>query len=469
MQLNTRRRARIGRTLGLLTANLFVAAGVHAQDVSNAPAPDPASIDGGGANDDTQNDLGMTRIDSAVLFYQEDGGRVRTIEPVVNATLNSSGGDVLSIRLTSDTLTGATPNGAAPWTGPQTFTTPAHAHGTSTTVTGASGGSTLITIPGVGTVVRQYTIAPNQLPVDAGFRDQRFALDLGYSTQWNPDTKFSAGGGASIERDYTSLTASLGASRDLNNKNTTVSAVFNFEYDLSHPYFGTPTPFTVMNGLPKGGNASKNVYNVVLGVSQVLNRRWLAQLNYSIGSTNGYQTDPYRVISVVDSTGAPLQYLYENRPNSRIRQSVYFGNKISIGPTFADISARYYRDNWGISSVTVAAAERIPIIGRVYIEPEARYYTQTAANFFHDYLVGGQPLPAFASSDSRLDKFSAVTFGARIGVKVSHTGEFYLQGERYNQSGNAHPAGAIGALANENLFSGASSTSVIVGYTFAFF
>ncbi len=457
------------RTLGLLTANLFVATGVCAQETPTTPPSDATVVDGGSVNDDTQTDLGMTRIDAAILVYHEDGGRVRTIEPVVSATLNASDGDVLSVKLPSDTLTGATPNGAAPWTGSQTFTTPAHAPGHTTVVTGSSGGSTLVTVPGTGTVVRQYTTSPNMLPVDSGFRDQREAIDLGYSTLWNPDTRVSVGGGASIERDYTSLTGSLGASHDLNHKNTTLSAAFNFEYDLSRPYFGTPAPFTVMNGDPKGPSASKEVYNAVLGATQVMNRRWLAQLNYSLGYTEGYQTDPYRVISVVDSTGAPPEYLYEKRPGSRVRQSVYFGNKIALGPTFADISARYYADSWGIHSVTVAAAERLPIIDGVYVEPEARYYQQTAASFFHDYLLGNQPLPAFASSDSRLGKFSAVTFGAKLGVKIGHTGELYLQGERYDQRGAAHPSGAPGGLESENLFTGASSTSLILGYSFAFF
>ena len=469
MQLNRTPRGRIARTLGLLTANLFVATGVSAQDSSTNSTINTAPADGGAVNDDTRTDLGMTRIDASVLFYQEDGGRVRTIEPVVAATLNASNGDVLSVKLTADTLTGATPNGAAPWSAAQTFTTPAHAPGTTTTVTGSSGGSTLVTIPGTGTVVRQYTTPAHQLPVDLGFRDQREAIDVGYAMQWTPDTKLSLGGGASIERDYTSLSASLGASHDFNHKNTTVSAVFNFEYDLSRPFFGTPTAFTVMNGEAKGPNESKNVYNAVLGVTQVINRRWLAQLNYSIGTTNGYQTDPYRVISVVDPTGAPLQYLYENRPSSRVRQSVYFGNKIAVGPTFADVSARYYHDSWGISSITLAGSERIPLVNGFYIEPEARYYHQTAANFFHNYIFASQPLPSFASSDSRLDRFSAVTFGAKAGIKVGHAGEFYIQGERYHQMGTAHPPGAPIGLANENLFSGTSATSIIVGYTLGFY
>jgi len=470
MQLIRHRRGRMCQALGLITANLFVATGLHAQDAPSAQATAPASSPADAfALDDTQTDAGLTRIDSAVLFYQEAGGRVRAIEPVISGTLNSSSGDTLTAKFTSDTLTGATPNGAMPWNGNQTFITPAHAPGTTSTVTSASGGSTLVTIPGTGTVARQYITPPHTLPVDSGFRDQRYAIDLGYSTLWNPDTRLSVGGGASVERDYNSYSVNAGASEDFNKKMTTASIGLDFEFDQSRPYFGTPQPLTVMSAEPKGPNASKTVSSVVLGVTQVINRYWLAQLNYSVGSSNGYQTDPYRIISVVDpTTGGPSAYLYERRPSARLRQSIYFGNKLAIGPTFADISARYYMDSWGIRSITAEISERVPITSRFYVEPEARYYTQTAASFFRNYLISGQALPQFASSDSRIGKFTAITGSLKLGYKVTDHSELYLLGEYYKQSGDNHPAGAIGDLALENLFSGISASSVIVGYTFAF-
>ena len=463
MQLTRKRPRRIGAALGLLTANLLAATTALAGDT-----PPDAAVDT--APSDVANDLGMTRIDAAVLFYQEAGGRVKATEPVVSATLNATNGDILSLKLTSDILTGATPNGAAPWSETQTFTTPAHAPGKTITVTGSSGGSTLVTLPGTGVIARQYTTAAHALPVDAGFRDQRYAGDVGYSTLWDVDTRLSGGLSASTERDYSAYTVNAGISHDLNHKNTTVSLGLNVEYDLSKPFFGTPSPFTVMSADAKGGNAQKTVMGLVAGVTQVVNRYWLAQLSYSVGESDGYQTDPYRILSVVDATtGAPVQYLYENRPRNRLRQSLYWGNKIALGPTYLDASARVYQDSWGIKSVTAALADRIPIGPWLYVEPQGRYYQQTKANFFTNFLVSGQPLPSFASSDSRLSDFHAITWGGKIGLKVTPTGELYVQGEHYKQYGVNHPAGAIGDLATENLFSGVSATSVIVGFTFGFY
>jgi hypothetical protein len=379
---------------------------------------------------------------------------------------------VLSLRLTADTLTGATPNGATRWIGEQTFVTPAQAPGSTTTtvVTGASGGARLVTVPGpgAGTVARAYDTPAGELPLDPGFTDQRYAFDLGYSTPFGA-TRWSVGGGYSSERDYRSYSLNTGLARDFNQHNTTLSGAINFESDTSSPLFGTPTPFTPMSGAQKGGDESKTVTSLVFGVTQAMTRRWLAQLNYSVGVSDGYQTDPYRIISVVaPDTGAPVEYLYESRPDQRTRQSLYLGNKIALGPTFADVSARLYHDSWGINSYTIEAGDRIPITPHVYVEPSARFYHQSKADFFHDFLVDGAPLPDAASSDSRLGEFDAVTESLRLGYLFAGRKELYLQVEDYQQSGPAHSDPPVGALAGLDLFGGVSATSAIVGFSFAF-
>lgn len=465
MQLS-QRKGRLTAALGLMTANLF-AVGLHAV---GAHAQDSAQGSSQNINDDTSTDANLTRVDTAILFYQEANGRVKAVEPVTSVTLNDNSGDSLHVKLTADTLTGATPNGAAPWTAAQTFVTPSKTQGQTTTVTSASGNSQLVTIPGTDVTARQYTTPANTLPVDSGFRDQRYAVDLGYTGTLDNGDRLSLGGAYSTEHDYNSMSANIGYARDFNDKNTTVSVGLNFEHDTSKPYFGTPTPFTEMSGVSKGGNRTKNVVDFVGGVTQVMNRYWLAQINYSLGDTSGYQTDPYRIISVVDGMiGAPVKYLYESRPGSRIRQSLYLGNKIALWGTVADVSARLYHDSWGINAETLEVAERIPLTSFLYIEPSYRYYHQTKARFFHDYLIDGQALPDYASSDSRLGSFNASTIAVKVGMRVLGNDELYLRAASYQQSGTAHPASAIGDLKQENLFTGVKATSVILGYSFAFY
>ena len=472
MQLtrNRMKGAVLRSALGLMTANLLAAA-ANAQTPETVRVSSPASSSSAEQDFETGADLksGLTRIDSAVLFYQEAGGRVKAIEPVMTATLNGSDGQTLSARFTYDSLTGASPNGATPWSSPQTFTTPAHAPGTTSTTTSASGRSVLVTIPGTGTVARQYTVPSGELPVDQGFQDQRYAIDLSYSRPLDETTRASIGGGYSHETDYQSYLANVGLSKDFNQHSTTLSATLNYEHDVSSPAFGIPTPLTQISGEVKGPDQTKDVVNLVAGVTQVMNRYWLAQLNYSVGQTTGYQSDPYRIISVVDpATGGPLQYLYESRPDSRLRQSIYFGNKIALGPTVLDLSARAYHDDWGIKSATLEVSDRVQFGPRFYVEPGVRYYKQTAADFFHNYLLGGQAVPEFASSDSRLDAFSAVSANLKFGFKFTPTNEVYLQVQDYKQTGDTNTSGAPGYLATQDLFSGSHATSVMLGLSVAF-
>ena len=48
------------------------------------------------------------------------------------------------------------------------------------------------------------------------------------------------------------------------------------------------------------------VYDALIGVTQVLSRRSLLEVAYSYSQVDGYQNDPYKTLSVVDPvTGVP--------------------------------------------------------------------------------------------------------------------------------------------------------------------
>ncbi len=461
MQLVAKKKTRIAGALGLMTASLLAGVGASAQTgdepITTRPAPVSANVQGnqGGTDfdDDTYTDEGMIRIDGAVLVYQEDDGRVQAIEPVVGITYNFEDQSSLSLKFTADILTGASPYGATPWSQTQNLVDPPS--------TGASGSK--------GTTISTTDVPPDTLPLATGFNDQRYTVDMAYETPWGEGNTASISAGISRERDYKSFYGGLGYSHEFNQKNTTFIASANFEYDISSPPGGHPTPLSVANGTLNEENRHKTVIGGLVGISQVMNRRWLAQLNYNISTSSGYQTDPYRIVSVVDPvTGGPKRYLNEARPESRLRQSVYLGNKIALGSTVSDASARVYHDDWGINSVTLNLATKIPVTSRFYVKPGVRYYAQSAADFFNYYLVDGQTLPEFISPDARLDKFSAFTGSLMAGYKTSKTGEIYARISRYEPSAKTDTSNAPGYLSNRDLFSGIGSTSMIIGYTYAF-
>ena len=458
MQLTEKRGGRVAAALCMVTANLFAATGTMAQSASNT---DP------NAYDLPASEPGSTSVDTAVLFYKEDGGRVQAIEPMVALTHNAENGAVYTARFTYDTLTGATPNGAAPWTGDQTFVSPAAQHGTETR-TGASGG-TIVKDVITGVQSLQYVTPAGQLPLDSGFKDRRYALDLAATLPVTSTTRFTAGINGSTELDYKSYSGRASIAQDLNNKTTTLSLGVNFEHDVAEPAYGVPTPRTAMSGRVKNGKGSKDVLSLIGGVTQVVTPGWVVQANYSYSKASGYQTDPYKIVSYVDATsGAPIDYFYESRPDKRTRHAFYLGNKIALGSLVTDVSGRYYTDDWGISSYTAEISEHVPVGKSAYVEPGVRYYHQTAADFFAYYLPSNQVIPGYFSADSRLDSFNALTYSLSGGIKLNRSMEVYGLAEYYRQSKAGTKGQLPGANSNLDLFAGTNAISLMTGVKFKF-
>jgi hypothetical protein len=313
-------------------------------------------------------------------------------------------------------------------------------------------------------------VPPNALPVDRGFHDHRIALSAGWSQQLGVISEVGINAGYSRESDYQSITASARIAQNFNSDNTTISLDLNGEFDSSFPFGGIPTPLSIMDAQFKPiSTRNKGQFGFVLGLTEVVTRNWLMALNYSYDSQKGYETDPYRVISVVDPTsGEPTSSLYESRPDRRRTQSIYWDNKFGFGPTVTELSYRYFKDSWGITSQTVEASEHINLARGWYIEPNVRYYHQGAADFYNAYLVSGAALPGYASSDTRLAKFDAITYGLKIGFRLSGRAEIYVRGDYYDQTGDGHPANAIGQLRNQNLFQGVKASIVQMGYQWKF-
>ena len=460
----------IAATLGALAGALLQPAPAAAQaDPGAAPsaaAPSAAPSAAPNAYDETSSEAGTLVGDTAVLYYKEDEGRVRVIESETGLTWNSANGLVVSGKFTYDSLTGATPNGAARSRNTvQTFRAPmkkgarlpaaeTRSEGGSDTSTGASG---------------TYEIAPGRLPVDKGFKDTRKAVDLGVTLPLASGLKLSVGGAGSWESDFTSYSGRVGLSKELFNKNTTVSLGFNYERDSSRPFTGIPRPLGSMGDYAVGTARQKRVSSFVAGLTQVLTPGWLAQINWSHGVTRGYQSDPYKLVSLVDSaSGDPFAYIYESRPVRRVRDSVYAGTKFAFGSAVTDASVRWYHDDWGITSWTYGLSEHMPLGRSAYVEPGVRYYRQTGANFFRNYLLLDENTPSFVSADSRLGAFHAWTLGVKAGAKIAPNIEIYGAAERYVQEGRRLDPTAPGALATTDLFAGSKSVSIITGLRVTF-
>ena len=413
--------------LGLMAAScaLLASTGARAAD-----APEVA------------DEAGPWQVDIGLLAYKENEGRVHTFEPVVSLKRDYGDEHILGLSFAYDSLSGGSPNGAiAAKSRIQTFATPS-----GTSLTPGSTTPTTYTSPS-GNVytsrakVTLFTVQPGALPLDPNFHDRRIAVDGTWSQPFGAASHASVGGHLSNELDFTSIGVNGGFSHDLNEKNTTVSVGLNAEIDRINPIGGTPVGGSDYALLLKTGNQSKHVLGGLVGLTQVMNRRWVAQLNYSYDRSQGYLTDPYKILSVIDPTGnliavssttAGSPYRFENRPGSRTRQSLYFGNKIALGDEVLDLSVRRGKDNWGITSNTVDGHVHFDLGNDWYVEPHARWYRQAKAEFYHLYLNEGE-VPTYMSADPRLAAFTATTVGVKVGVVLGDNQELSFRVEQYQQ------------------------------------
>jgi hypothetical protein len=379
-------------------------------------------------------------IDTSMLIYSESDGRVRDTSVNVRARKEMREEKFLGLTLAIDSLTGASPSGAVPAGVVQTFTSP-------------SGNS-------------EFSVAPGAQALDTSFLDTRTAVTASWDMPLTRLALLSVGASVSDEFDYTHTGINARLARDFNNRNTTLSFGVALANDTIDPVGGSPIALAPMLGIGdnanKRGGQSKDVTDWLIGLTQVVNRHTIVQFNYSLSQADGYLTDPYKVLSVVDPvTGNPVpgpagsglyRYLYESRPDARDKQSVFALLKRDFNGDVLETSYRYLADDWGIDSHTLELRYRFGFGAQRYLQPHVRFYQQTAAEFYRTVLFDGAPLPAYATADHRLGEFDGVTFGLKYGQATARGGEWWARIEYYTQTGNASPGSAVGSLASFDLY-----------------
>ena len=393
------------------------------------------------------------QFDTALMYYGETD-RVTAVEAIIAGSKQFGNDELLSLKLTVDTLTGASANGAVAQNTPQTFTRPS----------------------GNG----QYQIKAGDTPLDDTFKDTRVQLTGQWTQPLTELYTWSVGGNFSKEYDYLSASINSNIARDFNKKNTTVSAGVSLAFDQIKPEGGIPNAFNAMtigdvdsasfesafDATRKEGSDNKSTVDLLLGLTQVINRNMLVQLNYSYSASSGYMTDPFKVLSVVNPQGMSQEYLYENRPDSRKKHAFFGQVKYHFDTSILDTSYRYMTDDWEIDSHTVDTKYVIPLSNGHTIEPHFRFYTQTAAEFYKPFLLEGQTLPEFASADYRIGEMDAMTFGIKYGIPLAGGEHLSFRLEYYRQTPKSDGTQAVGQLNDLELYSKVDAIIAQISYSF---
>ena len=347
-------------------------------------------------------------VDGSLLHYAEED-RITVNKFIGTLVTNVSETDRVKVDLVYDTMSGSTPSGALDSAGSfATVSTPSGAGGFS-----ASSGSTSV----------------------ADFEDTRLGVTLDWEHTKKRVHRINYGSSISVEKDFTSFGLNTNYAQDTSNRIVTYSAGIAATFDsVRRSTGGTPEPFTEYGDGQSLDEGARVTWDTIFGVTRVLNRRTLGQINFSTGLSEGYLTDPYKLISRTLNSNETHTY-FENRPSSRLRSSVYMSMAHTTRhDNVMHLSYRYYWDDWDIISNTIDYRLKFRYEGGFFIEPHFRYYDQTAANFYmfsipqETYQLSG--FPEYASADYRLDKTEGTTVGINIGKTFPGEGKLRFRIEQ---------------------------------------
>lgn len=339
------------------------------------------------------------QYDYSYQLYQEDDDRIRVESHYIRGSIELNDETSFRFQWLNDAISGSSPTGALP-------------------------GSAQPYLSNVDDVRTGILGA-----LSRKFGDHRVELEISHSS----------------EDDYISRGLTLSDVWDLNQKNTMITAGFNYLND------------SVLDTL--GTYQDKDSYDFFAGVTQIIDKDTVFTANLTLGYAEGYLNDPYKVvqrtdfISFPDGSGGtvfiPVVNIYgENRPDSRFRQvfqlegTHYFDEASGA----LDATLRFSHDDFGVCSQTAEIEWRQEIGTNLVVIPFVRYYHQNAADFFVntlDGVVSGPPTgngkPNY-SADYRLSSFTSVSGGLRLKYQFNDHFATTAAYERYVMNGTGDSA-----------------------------
>lgn len=218
----------------------------------------------------------------------------------------------------------------------------------------------------------------------------------------------------SDESDYQADTASFGVSMDMFGNMTTVSMGYSRGWDT-------------VGARDTSLAEQVDRQNYRIGISQVITKDLLLEVNYEGITDEGFLRNPYRAARILDDT-APNGYRFmggpdeepELYPRTRTSSALALRARHYL-PWRAAVSGeyRFFADTWGIDAHTFEIGYTHTFPGGWILDTSLRHYTQGAADFYTDLL----PDPAdgsqnFYGRDKELSSFSSNTFGVKLGYEL---------------------------------------------------
>lgn len=313
--------------------------------------------------------------------------------------------------------------------------------------------------------------------------------DFKLSYDWDKAT-LNIGGGLSIENDYESRFGNVGGRWDFNQKLTSVSAGVSYTNShtqalLDHDAYDYYTfeNFPLNRNIQAnndGGhvlNGNKEDWATNLGLTQILNKNALVNINLGYTYSSGFMENPYKAVTFkfIDSTSSlrpdgnydgHYAVVREQRPNERNQwtENLRYVQHIDALDAALHVDYRFFHDDWGINAHTFELDWGQPLGNGWTITPRFRYYSQSAADFYQPVFLSKQGLPDVGkldsrtlpsnySSDHRLSGYGTLSGGVTLSKQFTKGVNFELGFEYYSHAGSLKlGGGGEGAYADFNYY-----------------
>ncbi|MDQ3001627.1 MAG: DUF3570 domain-containing protein [Fibrobacterota bacterium] len=224
----------------------------------------------------------------------------------------------------------------------------------------------------------------------------------------------------SDESDYRSYSPSLSASRDFNDRNTTLGGSAAMFFDEMRP----TGPFVGMGG-------KRSILSLTGTLAQVLTPLNLSGLTVNVIHSSGFLGHPYNPVITADGN-----MVTENLPDRKtgfslsgqVIQGFHIGDRLGS----VRLEARHYRDDWELVSNTADIHWYQYLLEGTYVRLRARGYRQGAAAFAKHAYDGGE---LYRTPAIRFYAFSSLTLGLKVGsIFPESWGGYALLPDRWDLS-----------------------------------
>lgn len=252
------------------------------------------------------------------------------------------------------------------------------------------------------------------------------------------------------ERTQTSLSMDYLYNNTLMNLSYTKSDESDYQaetssFSISHDMFGDLTTVTlgysvgndeVGNNLDETFGESTKRQNYRLGLSQVLSKNSLLNINWETITDEGYLNNPYRSYRFRDTSGSGYGYALEDGkyPRTRTSNALAFRLKYYL-PYRAALNGeiRYFHDTWGIGASNLEIGYTHPLQENWTFDVRYRYYTQNGADFYSD-LFDSVDEQNYMARDKELSSFQDHTIGMGVSYEFKPEKWQFIERGSFNLS-----------------------------------